>query len=54
MVNRRKFLTAAGSVSAGCLSAVAIGSLLERPLILKTVPRAATELGKVKIRSQPS
>ena len=43
MVNRRKFLTVAGS-------AVAIGSLLERPGILKAAPRAATELGKVKIR----
>ena len=47
MLNRRKFLTAAGSV-------VAIGSLLEKPRILKAVPRAATELGRVKIRSQPS
>jgi hypothetical protein len=43
MVNRRKFLTTAGSV-------VAIGSLLERPRILKAAPQAATELGKVKIR----
>ncbi len=43
MVNRRKFLTAAGSV-------VAIGSLLEKPRILKAAPRAATELGRVKIR----
>lgn len=50
MLNRRKFLTASGSVSAGCLSAVAIGSLLEQPRILKAVPRATTELGKVKIR----
>ena len=42
-MDRRKFLAAAGS-------AVAIGSLLEQPRILKAVPQAAQELGKVKIR----
>ena len=42
MVNRRKFLTVAGS-------ALTLGSLLERPGILKAAPRAATELGRVKI-----
>ncbi len=43
MVNRRKFLAAAGS-------AVAISSLLEQPQVLTAASRASTELGKVKIR----
>jgi len=47
MINRRKFLTAAGSL-------VAVGSLLEQSRILKAMPCAATELGKVKIRDVKS
>jgi len=42
VVNRRKSLTAAGR-------ALAIGSLLERRRFVNAMPRAATELGRVKI-----
>ncbi|MHC4316062.1 MAG: enolase-like domain-containing protein, partial [Planctomycetota bacterium] len=43
MLNRRKFFAAAGGIAAA-------GFMAERSRVVQAVPRATTELGKVKIR----